>query len=84
MYLFGLSCGSCYSCGVISDCACGVFSECSCGECVCVSSVIIALEEDVDSVGAGFCNYFNSFSVRALNLLKVSCNCGILAFLSAA
>ena len=47
MYLFGLFCGSSYSCGVFSDCACGVFSDCSCGVCVCVSSVIIALKEDV-------------------------------------
>ena len=84
MYLFGSSCGSSYSCGVFSDCACGVFSDCSCGVCVCVSSVIIARKEDVDWVSAGCCNLFNSFSVRALNLLKVSCNCGILAFLSAA
>ena len=31
-----------------SYCACGVFSDCSCGVCVCVSSGIIALEDDVD------------------------------------
>ena len=63
------------TCGVSFICSCGVSSFCS---------YVVTTEEDVIKACAGFVKSCNILSVRALNPSKVSCNSGILAFLSAA